>query len=94
MLKSNLLALQKQAVKLDVKRSHLKPLPWRTLNTVGYPNCPAFACGSEKLMVIFFLIKRTVRDRYLQVAYNNINVAQVHTVHQSLCMAQRINKPA
>jgi len=35
MLTSNLPDLQKQAVKLDVKRSHFKPLPRRTLNIVG-----------------------------------------------------------
>ena len=53
--------------RLHIRHKHFKPLPRRTFYRLTSTLLATHHRWSESRMVIFFLIKRTVWDRYLQV---------------------------
>ena len=74
-----------------IKHKHFKPLPRRTFYRLTSTLLATHHRWSESRMVIFFLIKRTVWDRYLQVVIvklDAINAAssfhsRTHTCYRS-----------
>ena len=67
-------------VKLDaINAAHFKPLPRRTFYRLTSTLLTSKPRWSESRMVIFFLIKRTMWDRYLQVVIVKLDTINAAT---------------